>query len=106
MTENGKIFLTKKAIYNLLSQQQFSVGLSLYIIQDIEQQLQQGYNDILNKDLQQQQNNNFNQQIKQQQISQQQKQEQQIIDMTNSGIYPVEWIPDDQEEKENEGQVN
>lgn len=107
MTENGKIFLTKNAIYNLLSQQQFSIGLSLYIIQDIERQLQQGYNDILNKDLQEQQNNSSIQQIKQQQVNPQQEQKQQIIDMTNSGIYPVKWIPDNQKEKEkNEDQAN
>ena len=107
MTENGKIFLTKKSIFNLLSQQQFSIGLSLYIIQDIEKQLEQMYNKILFQDLQEQQNNDSTQQIKQQQVNQQQEQKQQIIDMTDSSVYPVGWIPADQEEKEkNEDQAN
>lgn len=95
MTENGKIFLTKKNIYNLLAQQQFSIGLSLYIIQDIERELQQGYNDILNKDLQEQN------------IIKQKNEQQQIINFSNPEVYPVEWIPEEEEkEEENEGQVN
>lgn len=107
MTENSKIFLTKNAIYNLLSQQQFSIGLSLYIIKDIEQQLEKGYNDILNQELQDQQNNIPDQKTYQQQVDQQQEQEQQVIDLSNSGVYPVKWIPDNQEEnKDIEDQAN
>lgn len=98
MTENGKIFLTKKSIYDLLSQQQFSIGLSLYIIQDIEKELQQGYNDILTQDLQEQ---NIIKQEKQK------NQQQQIMNFSNPEVYPIEWIPEEEEkEEENEGQVN
>lgn len=90
MTENTKIFLTKNAIYNLLSQQQFSIGLSLYIIKDIEQQLEKGYNDILNKQLKEQ-------------TDQQQKEKESF----NNGAYPIQWIPQQEEEKEeNKDQAN
>ena len=37
MTENGKIFLVKNTILNLFSEKEMSIGLSLYIIKDIEQ---------------------------------------------------------------------
>lgn len=90
MTENSKIFLTKNAIYNLLSQQQFSIGLSLYIIKDIEQQLEKGYNDILNKQLKEQ-------------TGQQQKEKESF----NNGAHPIQWIPQQEEEKEeNKDQAN
>lgn len=83
MTENGKIFLTKKSIFNLLSQQQFSIGLSLYIIQDIEKQLEQMYNKILFQELQKQENNISIQKNKEQQ---QKEEEQKIIDMSSTGL--------------------
>ncbi len=87
MTENGKIFLTKNAIYNLLSQQQLSVGLSLYIIKDIKEQLEKGYNDILKSELQQEQ-------IK--------IQEQKQINLSNNNnAYPIQWIPQQEEEEKN-----
>ena len=84
MTENGKIFLTKKSIFNLLSQQQFSIGLSLYIIQDIEKQLEQMYNKILFQELQKQENNISIQKNKEQQ--QKEEEEQKIIDMSSTGL--------------------
>lgn len=87
MTENGKIFLTKNAIYNLLSQQQLSIGLSLYIIKDIKEQLEKGYNDILKSELQQEQ-------IK----TQKQKQ---INLSNNNNAYPIQWIPQQEEEEKN-----
>lgn len=71
MTENSKIFLTKTSILNILAQQELSVGLSLYIIKDIEQELEKMYNEIINKELQQ---NEEKEQIPEE------------IDMTNSGL--------------------
>lgn len=53
MTENGKIFLARNAILNLFAEQQLSIGLSLYIIKDIQQQLQKMYNNIVQQELKQ-----------------------------------------------------
>ena len=43
MTENLKIYQTKQNIFRYLSDQQLSVGLSMYIIKDILQELQELY---------------------------------------------------------------
>ena len=71
MTENSKIFLTKTSILNILAQQELSVGLSLYIIKDIEQELEKMYNEIINKELQQ---------------NKEKEQVPEEIDMTDSGL--------------------
>ncbi len=71
MTENSKIFLTKTSILNILAQQELSVGLSLYIIKDIEQELEKMYNEIINKELQQ---------------NEEKEQVPEEIDMTDSGL--------------------
>lgn len=71
MTENSKIFLTKTSILNILAQQELSVGLSLYIIKDIEQELEKMYNEIINKELQQ---------------NEEKEQVPKEIDMTDSGL--------------------
>ena len=71
MTENSKIFLTKTSILNILAQQELSVGLSLYIIKDIEQELEKIYNEIINKELQQ---------------NKEKEQTPEEIDMTDSGL--------------------
>lgn len=71
MTENSKIFLTKTSILNILAQQELSVGLSLYIIKDIEQELEKMYNEIINKELQQ---------------NKEKEQTPEEIDMTDSGL--------------------
>lgn len=71
MTENSKIFLTKASILNILAQQELSVGLSLYIIKDIEQELEKMYNEIINKELQQ---------------NEEKEQVPEEIDMTDSGL--------------------
>lgn len=71
MTENSKIFLTKTSILNILAQQELSVGLSLYIIKDIEQELEKMYNEIINKELQQ---------------NEEKEQVPEEFDMTDSGL--------------------
>lgn len=71
MTENSKIFLTKTSILNILAQQELSVGLSLYIIKDIEQELEKMYNEIINKELQQ---------------NEEKEQVSEEFDMTDSGL--------------------
>lgn len=77
MTQNGKIFLTKNTILNLFAEQQLSLGLSLYIIKDIQQQLQKMYNNIIKQQLKENQ--------KQQQIDLNIEENTQI-DMTDSGL--------------------
>lgn len=95
MTENSKIFLTKNTIYNVLAQQELSIGLSLYIIKDIKQQLEQMYNNIVQQEMSQQ---------KQEKEKEQKKDNnEQIIDMTSLGVHPVKWIP---EKEENEDQAD
>ena len=77
MTQNGKIFLTKNTILNLFAEQQLSLGLSLYIIKDIQQQLQKMYNNIIQQQLKENQ--------KQEQINSNMEENTQI-DMTDSGL--------------------
>ena len=93
MTENSKIFLTKNTIYNILAQQELSIGLSLYIIKDIKQQLEQMYNNIVQQDKEK----------KQIEQKEEKNNNKQIIDMSDFGAYPVKWTP---EEKENEDQAD
>lgn len=90
MTQNGKIFIIKNTILNLLAKEEMSIGLSLYIIKDIQQQLTEVYNDIVKK-----------------QLSQQNKEEQQQqIEMIDSEMVPVEWIPEKEEQEDNEDQAD
>lgn len=78
MTENSKIFLTKNTIFNILAEQKLSIGLSLYIIKDIEQELSKIYNDIITQQVQIKE--------KKEQIKKEEKEESQIIDMKDSGL--------------------
>lgn len=78
MTENGKIFLVKNSILNLFSEQNMSIGLSLYIIKDIEQQLTKLYNNIVVQELKETK--------KQENINQEKEEQYQHIDMTDSGL--------------------
>ena len=99
MTENSKIFLTKNTIYNILAQQELSIGLSLYIIKDIKQQLEQMYNNIVQQEIFQQKDK----EKKQIEQKEEKNNNKQIIDMSDFGAYPVKWTP---EEKENEDQAD
>ena len=78
MTENGKIFLVKNTILNLFSEQEMSIGLSLYIIKDIEQQLTKLYNNIVSQELKEKD--------EQENINQEKEEQHQDIDMTGSGL--------------------
>lgn len=78
MTENGKIFLVKNSILNLFSEQNMSIGLSLYIIKDIEQQLTKLYNNIVVQELKETK--------EQENINQEKEEQYQHIDMTDSGL--------------------
>lgn len=90
MTQNGKIFIIKNTILNLLAKEEMSIGLSLYIIKDIQQQLTEVYNDIVKK-----------------QLSQQNKEkQQQQIEMIDSDMVPVEWIPEKEEQEDNQDQAD
>lgn len=102
MTENSKIFLTKNTIYNILAQQELSIGLSLYIIKDIKQQLEQMYNNIIQQEMSQQKEKE-DKEKKQAEQKEEKNNNKQIIDMSSFGAYPVKWTP---EEKENEDQAD
>lgn len=78
MTENGKIFLVKNSILNLFSEQNMSIGLSLYIIKDIEQQLTKLYNNIVVQELKETK--------EQENINKEKEEQYQHIDMTDSGL--------------------
>lgn len=78
MTENGKIFLVKNSILNLFSEQNMSIGLSLYIIKDIEQQLTKLYNNIVVQELKETK--------EQENINQEKEEQYQHINMTDSGL--------------------
>ena len=109
MTENSKIFLIKNTIYNILAQQEFSIGLSLYIIKDIQQQLEIMYDNIVKQELKQEEQNkkqqlkNRENNIQKQEIEKQQDINEQIIDMSDSQRYPVKWTS---REEENEDQAD
>ena len=90
MTQNGKIFITKNNILNLLVKQQFSIGLSLYIIKEIEQELQKIYNDIISKELQE------NQEKIQSTINSIEQEQQ--IDMTDTGLTITSFEDNDQDQ--------
>lgn len=78
MTENGKIFLVKNSILNLLSEQNMSIGLSLYIIKDVEQQLTKLYNNIVVQELKETK--------EQENINQEKEEQYQHIDMRDTGL--------------------
>ena len=78
MTENSKIFLIKNTIFNIFAEQQISIGLSLYIIKDIQQELSKMYNDIIAQQLQNKK--------EEEQIKKEKDKKSQIIDMTKSGL--------------------
>lgn len=80
MTENSKIFLTKNSILNIFAENEFSIGLSLYIIKDIQKQLEQMYNEVVQKQL-----------SKQKDI--QQDNLQQNIETFDTEVYPIKWEP-------------
>lgn len=84
MTENGKIFLVKNTILNTLAEQDFSIGLSLYLIQDIQQELRRMYNDIVSQELKEKEEEAV----------------QQTIAQKQEPIYPISW----EEEKEENNQ--
>lgn len=78
MTENGKIFLVKNTIMNILAEQKLSIGLSLYIIKDIQQELSKMYNNIINQQLLVKEENEQNENY--------QEGQNEIIDMKKSGL--------------------
>lgn len=93
MTENSKIYLTKNSILNIFAEQKLSIGLSLYIIKDIQQQLQQMYNNIIQKQLSEQKN-----------IQQDNLQEE--IDMSDSETYPIKWESSEENDQNTSDQAD
>ena len=78
MTENSKIFLIKNTIFNIFAEQQISIGLSLYIIKDIQQELSKMYNNIIIKQLQEKE--------EKESINKEKEEKSQVIDMKDSGM--------------------
>lgn len=78
MTENSKIFLIKNTIFNIFAEQQISIGLSLYIIKDIQQELSKMYNNIIIKQLQEKK--------EKESINKEKEENSQVIDMKDSGM--------------------
>lgn len=86
MTENGKIYFVKNTILNFLAEQQLSIGLCLYIIKDLQQNLQKTYNNIVKNEIQQFEKENH--QLKEKENNQQNEKEEEenILDLKDTGL--------------------
>ena len=87
ISENTQIYLLKEKIKSLLSEETLSIGLILYILKDLTNQLQSAYDQFVYTELQQLQNSSSTQ-------KQNQQTEEQVIYDSSKTITSIEPLQD------------
>lgn len=87
ISENTQIYLLKEKIKSLLSEETLSIGLILYILKDLTNQLQSAYDQFVYTELQQLQNSSSTQ-------KQDQQTEEQVIYDSSKTITSIEPLQD------------
>lgn len=87
ISENTQIYLLKEKIKSLLSEETLSIGLILYILKDLTNQLQSAYDQFVYTELQQLQNTSSTQ-------KQNQQTEEQVIYDPSKTITSIEPLQD------------